>query len=82
MNQSSPTRIRERAYEIWRKQGCPDGQAEEHWRAAEREILDAEQPLASEPELSEVAAPKTAAAAQSALVKKSKRVSRKKAAAI
>jgi hypothetical protein len=32
-------RIRERAHEIWTVHGCIDGQADQHWRAAEREIL-------------------------------------------
>ena len=80
MDESS-NRIRERAYEIWQERGCPDGQAEEHWLAAEREILDGKQPRAPESELSEVAAPKTALAAQPALVKKSKGVGRKQTAA-
>ena len=34
-------RIRERAYLIWCASGCPDGQSEQHWLAAEREILQA-----------------------------------------
>lgn len=32
-------RIRERAYQIWIVGGCRDGEAEQHWLAAEREIL-------------------------------------------
>jgi hypothetical protein len=32
-------RIRQRAYEIWRAQGQTDGNADEHWLAAEREVL-------------------------------------------
>jgi hypothetical protein len=32
-------RIRERAHEIWTAHGCIDGQADQHWRAAEHEIL-------------------------------------------
>jgi hypothetical protein len=32
-------RIRERAYEIWNPEGRIHGQAEQHWLAAEREIL-------------------------------------------
>jgi hypothetical protein len=81
MNQSLNLRIRERAYEIWCAHGCPDGQAAQHWLAAEREILDAGQPVESEPEIREVGpATKAAAAAQSDLVKRSKRVARKKTA--
>ncbi len=33
-------RIRLRALEIWREQGCPDGRAREHWEQAEREVGD------------------------------------------
>ena len=32
-------RIRQRAYEIWNAEGRADGKADEHWFAAEREIL-------------------------------------------
>jgi Protein of unknown function (DUF2934) len=32
-------RIRERAYFLWLEEGCPEGQAERHWQAAEG-ILD------------------------------------------
>jgi hypothetical protein len=32
-------RIRERAHEIWTTHGCIDGQADQHWLAAEHEIL-------------------------------------------
>jgi hypothetical protein len=41
MEQSLENRIRERAYEIWTADGCLDGQADQHWLAAEREILAA-----------------------------------------
>jgi Protein of unknown function (DUF2934) len=37
-------RIRERAYEIWFAAGCRDGEAQQHWLTAEREILAAAQP--------------------------------------
>jgi hypothetical protein len=32
-------RIRLRALEIWREEGCPEGRAREHWEQAERELL-------------------------------------------
>jgi Protein of unknown function (DUF2934) len=64
MDQSVSHRIRERAYEIWAANGYPDGQAEQHWLAAEREILEV---------------PKLALATQIASVKKSARPARKKA---
>jgi hypothetical protein len=39
MNQSLENRIRERAYETWTRHGYMHGQAEQHWLAAEREVL-------------------------------------------
>jgi Protein of unknown function (DUF2934) len=39
MDQSVENRIRERAYEMWTAHGCVHGQAEQHWLAAEREVL-------------------------------------------
>jgi hypothetical protein len=32
------SKIRERAHEIWEREGRPDGRAEEHWSQAEREL--------------------------------------------
>ena len=32
-------RIRQRAYEIWQAHGQTDGKADEHWLAAEREVV-------------------------------------------
>jgi hypothetical protein len=34
-------RIRERAYEIWIASGYRDGEAEQHWLAAEQEVFSA-----------------------------------------
>jgi len=39
MDKSLENRIRERAYEMWTADGYVHGQAEQHWLAAEREIL-------------------------------------------
>jgi DUF2934 family protein len=39
MHQDLSERIRERAYEIWIASGCRDGEADQHWLAAEQEIL-------------------------------------------
>jgi hypothetical protein len=39
MDHSLKKRISERAYEIWAAHGRLDGQADQHWLAAEREIL-------------------------------------------
>lgn len=33
--------IRERAYHLWIEGGCQDGQANQHWLAAQRSILGA-----------------------------------------
>ena len=39
MEQSLHHRIRERAYEMWSLAGRMDGQADQHWLTAEREVL-------------------------------------------
>jgi len=39
MQQDLSERIRERAYEIWIASGHRDGKADQHWLAAEQEIL-------------------------------------------
>ena len=39
MEQSVQEQIRERAYQLWDTSGRMNGQAEQHWLAAEREIL-------------------------------------------
>ena len=39
MEHSLQRRIRQRAYEIWNRTGRMHGQAEQHWLAAEREVL-------------------------------------------
>ncbi|HZD61473.1 MAG TPA: DUF2934 domain-containing protein [Xanthobacteraceae bacterium] len=41
MEQNLKNRISERAYEIWAAHGRMDGQADQHWLAAEREVLAA-----------------------------------------
>ena len=49
VNQMEPDlsdRIRERAYEIWIASGYRDGEAQQHWLAAEREVLSAQLPAA------------------------------------
>jgi hypothetical protein len=33
--------IRERAYHLWMEGGCQEGHAENHWLAAQREVLSA-----------------------------------------
>jgi len=39
MEQTLEHHIRERAYTLWLATGCADGNAEQHWLAAEREVL-------------------------------------------
>jgi hypothetical protein len=41
-------RVRERAYDIWQKAGCPEGKLVEHWLQAEAEITAEEQGLEQE----------------------------------
>jgi hypothetical protein len=41
IDQNLENLIRGRAYEIWTSGGCIHGQADQHWLAAEREILTA-----------------------------------------
>jgi hypothetical protein len=38
MEQGRQQQIRERAYFIWEREGCPEDRAEEHWRIAEEEL--------------------------------------------
>jgi hypothetical protein len=37
-------RIQERAYHLWEAAGCPDGQADQFWMRAEREIAGSSAP--------------------------------------
>lgn len=38
MNQPRDKEIERRAYEIWERNGRPEGREEEHWRQAEQEL--------------------------------------------
>jgi hypothetical protein len=40
-DQGTEQQIRERAYFLWKKEGCPDGQASSHWERAAL-LLEAE----------------------------------------
>jgi hypothetical protein len=53
--------IRERAYGIWVESGCPDGNAEEHWLAAQREVLSASLGTFARVSVAEPGAPKKSA---------------------
>ena len=35
----SEDEIRQRAFQLWEQEGRPDGRAEDHWHAAEAELL-------------------------------------------
>lgn len=47
MDSDKEARIRERAYEIWVREGRPHGRDAEHWRKAEAEITAGEQAAAT-----------------------------------
>jgi Protein of unknown function (DUF2934) len=47
MERDLSNRIRERAFEIWIATGHRDGEAEQHWLAAEQEILSSLQSAAA-----------------------------------
>lgn len=40
MNGQHENRVRERAYELWEKEGRPEGDHLRHWRQAEQELGD------------------------------------------
>ena len=46
IDQDLSERIRERAYEIWIARGHRDGEADQHWLAAEQEILSSPRSVA------------------------------------
>ena len=63
MESSLQNRIRERAYELWNAGGRVDGHADQHWLAAERELLvemAAQLPAASKAPREKRAGPKLA----------------------
>jgi len=48
-------RIEERAYHIWLEEGRPHGRHDEHWRRAERELIEEENRLREDPAKSQSA---------------------------
>lgn len=63
MEWSLQDRIRERAYQLWSAGGRTEGHAEQHWLAAERELLGemaAQLPAASKAPRGKRAGPKIA----------------------
>ncbi|MDR3441176.1 DUF2934 domain-containing protein [Telmatospirillum sp.] len=59
MSVTDQERIRNRAFEIWQSEGCPEGRDVEHWQRAEEE-------LTAEAKLSEAPAKKATAKTVSA----------------
>ena len=49
MMQEHEDRIRQRAYEIWEREGCPEDNDLDHWLQAEQEMMVSEMPEVSEP---------------------------------
>jgi hypothetical protein len=43
MDEAWQRRVRERAYALWEREGCPEGHAERHWFRTEAELLRAEE---------------------------------------
>lgn len=72
MNDDTQSKIEKRAFEIWQREGCPEGQSETHWRQAEAEI---------EQEAATTAKPKKAATKSRAAGSKAKAESGKAGAA-
>lgn len=72
MNDDKQSAIERRAFEIWQREGCPNGQAAAHWRQAEAEI---------DQESAATAKPKKAAAKSKAAAGKAKAESGKPEAA-
>jgi len=63
--------IRARAYGLWIESGCPDGNAEEHWLAAQREVLNASLGKFGRVSITEPSAPRKSAKQRNAKSKKS-----------
>jgi len=38
MAEITEERIRERAFHIWEREGCPEGRADDHWQMARQEL--------------------------------------------
>lgn len=75
MKSETRSRIETRAYEIWEREGCPDGKATEHWRQAVAEIAREDGEAAAD--INKPGAPKKPEKAKSpATAKKSARKSK------
>jgi hypothetical protein len=61
MSGNRDERIRERAHEIWDREGKPEGAAQRHWVQAEQEIGDEEKKTAKKPAAKKPAIKKPAA---------------------
>ena len=38
MDEALQQRVRELAYAVWEREGCPEGASEQHWYMAEQEL--------------------------------------------
>jgi len=65
-NPEREARIRQRAFDLWQAEGMPEGREQEHWLAAEREVLLAEPeptmgvPVAAAGDIPDIRSPSTA----------------------
>jgi hypothetical protein len=62
MDQNVERRIRDRAYSIWKEEGCPEGRDVEHWLRAAQEVAAEEGKNAASPEAQGVKGADAAAA--------------------
>ncbi len=60
MSDDKQSRIGNRAFEIWQREGCPDGRSAAHWQRAEAEIT-AEEAQKGNPKKKAAEKPRTAA---------------------
>jgi hypothetical protein len=68
-------RIRQRAYEIWEREGRPDGREHEHWDRATKEIDAESSEIAQDPDAASAvtgSSPKQVAGAEPAIEEQSK----------
>lgn len=72
--------IRERAYHIWLREGCPHGRDHEHWVKAQVELEAEARGNGAAPPLKKAAAPRKAPAAKKPAAAKAKAAPRKPAA--
>jgi hypothetical protein len=80
MESDTERRVRERAYEIWLREGKPHGRHAQHWEAAQAEIAAEDREKASAAVTETAAPPREAAPERPAPVRSRRATSRTKAA--